>query len=70
MAGVAVAEEGAPLMKFFKTEQPMSWEDETAAVRLLAIAARTKTGRAESADAVSAEPPEAQEPMEVRDMPQ
>jgi len=37
-------------MKFFKAEQPMSWEDETAAVRLLAIAARTRTSISPDAD--------------------
>ena len=49
-------------MKFFKAEQPMSWEDEAAAARLNAIASRTKT--TSSADEVQVEPAEAQEPPE------
>jgi hypothetical protein len=54
-------------MKFFKTEQPISWEDETAAVRLSAIAARTKTGHSPSADEASAEQAKAETQPEVPD---
>ncbi len=36
---------GAPLMKFFKSNQSMSVEDEAAAVRLAAVATRTKAAK-------------------------
>lgn len=54
-------------MRFFKTEQPMSWEDETAAVRLQAIATRTRAGQSPAADEASAEQAEAEPQPKLRD---
>jgi hypothetical protein len=59
---VAVAEKGAPLMRFFKVEQPMSWEDETAAARLNAIAGRTRASVSPDMDERASSPKEEHQP--------
>jgi len=45
-------------MKFFKAEQPMSWEDEMAAVRLSAIADRTRASVSPDMDEQASSPTE------------
>jgi hypothetical protein len=57
-------------MRFFKSNQPMSVEDEAAAVRLAAVASRTKaakTTRPTFGDAVAAEQSE-YDPLELKDV--
>ena len=51
-------------MKFFKSNQPMSEEDEAAAVRLSAVASRTKATNAPKSPYAAS--PEASESLELR----
>jgi hypothetical protein len=49
-------------MRFFKVEQPMSWEDETAAARLNAIAGRTRASVSPDMDEPASRPKEEHQP--------
>lgn len=49
-------------MKFFKAEQSMSWEDETAAVRLSALASRTRASISPDANEEASARTEEQQP--------
>jgi hypothetical protein len=53
-------------MKFFKSNQPMSEEDEAAAVRLIAVANRTKAATMPKSPYAAA--PDASDPLELRDI--
>jgi len=53
-------------MRFFKSNQPLSEEDEAVAVRLTAVASRTKVATAPKSPYAAST--EASEPLELREI--